>query len=518
MSAGSRVVLSAFSLAGVPAGAASDPAGLAALSPAWLDAEVPGTVASSLRRAKQWSWDDRRDFDAEDFWYRTTFASPAEAREAEPSEPSLQGGSGEAPRREAPRPPTYLVFHGLATLCDVFLNGEKILTSENAFQREEVEVSAKLRPENELYLRFRSLGAALGARRPRPRWKTRLASHQQLRWFRTSLLGRMPSWSPRPAGVGPYRDVVLEERPSFTVIARDLASRVDGADGVVRVRLVVAPAPGVSLSSATLRVGAEAAPLSVSPGADGTVVLEGEARVPSAPLWWPHTHGPQPLFDVRVDASGTTLDLGRAGFRTITVDTEGERFSLHVNGVPVFCRGGCWTPPDVVSLVSSPDELARTLGLVRRAGMNAIRVGGTMVYEPDAFHALCDELGILVIQDVMLANFDYPDADAAFMASLSREVRTLLDRLALSPSLAVVCGGSEVEQQASMMGADRALFRSRIFAEVIPDIVRERRPDVAYVPNSPSGARCRSSPTRASRTTTASARTCGPSRTCGART
>ncbi len=58
--------------------------------------------------------------------------------------------------------------------------------------------------------------------------------------------------------------------------------------------------------------------------------------------------------------------------------------------------------------------------------MNMLRIGGTMTYETPDFFALCDELGIMVWQEAMLANFDYPAQDEAFLASFSREIETLL--------------------------------------------------------------------------------------------
>ncbi len=76
-----------------------------------------------------------------------------------------------------------------------------------------------------------------------------------------------------------------------------------------------------------------------------------------------------------------------------------------MNGGPHFCRGACWTPIDVVGLQASEADYARDLAWCKVLVPNMVRLSGTMVYETMRSTALVIRLGIMVWQDVMMANF-----------------------------------------------------------------------------------------------------------------
>ncbi len=444
-----------------PPGTIAHPDDLPPSAADWMPAIVPGTVAAALQASGRWDFDHPTDIDGQDWWFRTTFPAPD-------------------------LPACHLCLDGLATLAEVWLNGERLLTTENMFRAYRIDVWPYLRPRNELVLGFRSLSEDLKKKRPRPRWKTNLVSHQQLRWHRTSLLGRIPGWSPPLAAVGPWRPVRIDTRPFFLSDFR-LSARVEGTEGVLTLHTRLrADAP---VEGATLDLDGRETPVEVRAQDDGWV-LRAQLRVPDPPLWWPHTHGSQPLraCALRLDLEGArhTVPCGKVGFRRLHVATEGG-FAIHVNGVPVFCRGACWTVSDLFTLGANEENVARDLRRARDAGMNMLRVGGTMVYESDAFYRLCDELGILVWQDFMFANMDYPVEDPAFAANVEAEARDQLGRLSSHPCVAVFCGNSEVEQQAAMLGLPRDLWSNDWFGARLPELCAEYNPGAAYVPSTPTG-------------------------------
>ncbi len=273
-----------------------------------------------MHDAGLWQTGDRYDFDAEDWWFRTSF-------DAEPAAP------GEEVR---------LCLDGIATVAEVYLNGELVLESDSMFAAHVLDVTGRLSASNELAIRCRALGPLLGVRRrPRARWRTRLVADGNLRFFRTMLLGRLPGIAPGPAAVGPWRAVRLERRRNLEVKELTLRSRLQGEEGVLSVLARLRPLGETEVGSVEVELsgpsGSHRTQLSLDAVHDSSeptndsgenyLTARGELRVADVAQWWPHTHGEPALHDVRLvvhpagDAgeSGAqepiAIDAGRVGFR-----------------------------------------------------------------------------------------------------------------------------------------------------------------------------------------------------------
>jgi beta-mannosidase len=411
----------------------------------WIPAPVPGTIAEAL--AAQGLAPVR--LADHDVWYRCALNEMG---------------------------PRQFAFEGLTPLAQVWLDDRLILESHSMFVRHEVEAACGGRTT--LTVRFTAL---IIAPPPRARWRAKVIPDQSRRAIRATLLGQMPSWTPDVEAIGPWRAITCRKpNPVELVKSTVVATRLEPG-GKVEVEL-------------TLR-GAANTPVLACGGQYSTMRSLGDGRftgdldLPEVAAWWPHTHGPQPLYGLTVTAGDTVIELGRIGFRDIRVDrnADGKGFGLVVNGEAVFCRGANWVSADALGLKGGRDIYEPLLHLAREAGMNMLRLSGVGAYETADFYDLCDELGILVWQDFMFCCFDYPIGDPAFADLVEREARDLFGRLGASPCLAVLCGASETEQQAAMWGLPAERTRSALTEELLPRICAEHRPDAIYVRNSPTG-------------------------------
>lgn len=420
----------------------------------WHGGIVPGTALQALQGSAALTAVVPLQLHDEDIWYQAVF----EARAGEK-----------------------LRFLGLAGLVEIWLDSECVARSTSMFVPLTVEVSGS--GPVTLSLRFYSLSQAMGVASGRSRWRTRLVTTNGIRLYRQTLLGHMPGWCPSFHAIGPFRPIERLGGPGILESCH-LTARLNGDEGILSAEIQFAD-PGTFQDRFMLRIGQHDVPFHDA----GAGRMTAELTLPGVERWWPHTHGSPVLHEVFLSDGVNDLRLGHVGFREAVVlhGADGNGFAVEINGVAVFCRGACWTSADLLGLCGTRETYAPWLEALRDAGMNMVRVGGTMLYESQAFHDLCDELGILIWQDLMFANLDYPlDRDPLRQQAIA-EVEQLLVRLGTSPSLVVLCGGSEIAQQATMLGLTATRRANHFLETVLPELVQLWMPGLHYVPNSPWG-------------------------------
>ena len=447
-------------------GSATHPSALATMSIEWQSAIVPGTVAGAEKVARNFLY-GKTNYDIHDYWYRCRVILPEGAR-------------------------INLQFDGLATIAEVFWNDHHILSSTNMFLPQTIDATSFTK-EGTLWIRFCSVDEALKAKRPRPKWRTRLVDNQQLRWIRRTLLGRIPTWSPPVAPVGPWRGVkiIANQHVGFDLIESKQTYDDKSGNITFSLRLNLTGFDKSKIDGLCLQLDERSIPLIVNEVTESKLEATLSTTIEPRDFWWPHTHGEPKLCKVSVTYSiggePHQVDLGYTGFRHIEVDQSQGNFRLSVNGTVIFCRGACWTPIDPVNYGCDTNQVAELLGSIRSAGMNMLRLVGSMVYETSDFYRLCDRLGILVWQDFMFSNLDYPFSDDSFRTGVRAEIESFLRKTQLNPSIAILCGNSDIEQQTAMLGLPPHMWRPAFFADELPTLVRELRPDATYVPSSPTG-------------------------------
>lgn len=162
--------------------------------------------------------------------------------------------------------------------------------------------------------------------------------------------------------------------------------------------------------------------------------------------WWPAGYGEPCLYEMSVTLDQQSIKQ-KIGLRELQLNTEkddiGSAMTFNINGFPITAKGANWIPLDAMPGNESSQRYRQLLQDAVDANMNMIRVWGGGQYESDIFYQLCDELGLMVWQDMMFACALYPSTPE-FIADVEPEIRDQVRRLKHHPSIVLWCGDNEV--------------------------------------------------------------------------
>lgn len=215
-------------------------------------------------------------------------------------------------------------------------------------------------------------------------------------------------------------------------------------------------------------------------------------------LWWPNGYGKQKLYQVNafVTCNGETYHMKEreVGIRTIKLDQskredDSREYTVLVNGVKVWCKGGNWVPTDSYYLRTPKLTYQTLIEEATEANFTMLRIWGGGLYEPDYFYELCSRKGILIMHDFMYACALYPDHLPWFLHQAMLEAEYQTKRLASYPCMAIWTGNNEIHESMAEWFPERIypkqFYGAKIFNYIQPKIVKANSPCIPYVPSSP---------------------------------
>jgi beta-mannosidase len=438
----------------------------------WHPAQVPGVVQTDLLRDGLIPDPFYQDNDTRLQWigltdweYRTTFDADAATLAHDHVD---------------------LVFEGLDTYADVYVNDQVVLHSDNMFRRWRVQAKTLLKSgPNTLRVVFHSpIESMIPKMKALPYILPSVTSHNTgneeniatAPYTRKAPYQYGWDWGPRYVTEGIWKPIRLEAWDALRIenlhvqqqrVTKEFAALTADFD----IEASRSTAASIEVNYAELS-GASGAPI---PPVRQSVQLEPGAnriRIPihiaNPKLWYPLGVGAQDRYrfaaQVRVGRNIAADASLKTGLRSIELRREvtgpNTSFTFVVNGIPIFAKGADVIPFDSFPNRVTPEIHRQILEAAHDAHMNMVREWGGGYYESDDFYDICDELGIMVWQEFIFGG-DMVPGGRNFQDNVKQEAIEQVERLRDHPSIVLWCGNNEIET-GWVHWDDRKIFKESV--------------------------------------------------------
>jgi beta-mannosidase len=375
---------------------------------------------------------------------------------------------------------------GLDHKGKIYLNGECIYDFSNCHIEHCVELTSGLgKKDNVLQIMFECP----------PRWLGQFYWSSKIRDWKPRFYYTW-DWTSRLVQVGICDEIYLEEIPENRIeeIYINTDYDIDSRKGSILLNGSIAGVSGPGMEVKLYDHGKVVFSESVCSTefqGDGSKI-EGLDVEP----WWPNGQGSQKLYDLEirlVDKSGQLIDECKKtiGFKHVKwhdcLDTpEGAGpWICNVNGKDVFLQGVNWTPirPNFADVTE--DDYKKRLELYKSIGINVLRVWGGHTLEKSCFYNMCDELGLMVWQEMPLSSSgieNYPPDDEVMVEQYLEIVGSYILRRQHHASVLLWSGGNELTSVEGVpLGLEHPMFKGA------NEFISRKDPQHRFIPTSPSG-------------------------------